>query len=82
MAGGRGWGGTSANLLIQITESESMCQGTVRLNNTKTLEFGVEKGLLQGYARRQEAHALKKTPKFLKDFQQSPLIGKVREGRG
>ena len=31
----------------------------MRPNNSKTSEFGAEKGLLQGHSRRQVAHALK-----------------------
>lgn len=34
----------------------SWAQCTVKPNNTRTSEFGVEKGLLQGRARRQVAH--------------------------
>ena len=41
-------------------QSASSCtQCPVRPNNTKTLEFGTEKGLLQGHARRRVAHVLK-----------------------
>ena len=47
--------------------------------HTKTSEFGAEKGLLQGHARRCVAHALK-SPEFPEGFQQSIVKGKVREG--
>ena len=64
----------------------SLCaQRTVRPNNTKTAEYGAEKGLLQGHARRRGgggvAHA-PKNPKLPKGFQQSIFKGQVREGRG
>ena len=43
-----------------VLSNASLCaQCTVRPNNTKTSEFGAEKGLLQGHARRRVAHALK-----------------------
>ena len=44
-----------------------------------TLEFGAEKGLLQGQARRWVAHA-PENPKVSEGFQQSTSKGKVREG--
>ena len=49
---------------------------------TETLEFGAEKGLSLGHARRTRmgAHA-QKTLKLLQGFQQSIFIGQVREGR-
>ena len=40
-------------------------QHAVRPNNTEPSEFGAEKGLLQGHARRRVAHALQ-TPNSLK----------------
>ena len=41
-------------------ESESSCAPpTVRPNNTETSEFGAEKGLLQGHAKRWVARAQK-----------------------
>ena len=48
---------------------------TVRPNNTKTLEFGSERGLLQGHARRWVAHALR-IPKLLKAFSKALLKAK------
>lgn len=47
----------------------------------ETLEFGVEKGVLQDHARWQVAHA-PKVPVHFEGFQQSTFKGKVREGRG
>ena len=62
-------------------QSASACtQCPVRPNNTKTLESGTEKGLLQGHARRRVAHALNSCTS--ESFQQSPFLGKVREGCG
>ena len=51
----------------------------VRSNNTKTLEFGAEKGLLQGHARRWVAHALRST-KLLKTFIKALLKAKGEGG--
>ena len=51
--------------------------GTLRPNNTKMLEFGAEKGLLQYITRRQAALAVK--TELLKSFQQNVIIEKVRE---
>ena len=50
---------------------------------TKMLEYGVERGLLQGPARRQVAHALKR-PKafFFLNFLGSSGFLKARLGRG
>ena len=51
-----------------VTKNANPCaQGIVRPINTKTLESGTEKGLLQGHTRRWVAHALR-TPKLLKAF--------------
>ena len=48
-------------------QNASPCpQYTGRPNNVKTSEFGTEKGLLQGHARRWVVRALKKTPNSLK----------------
>ena len=44
---------------------------------TETSEFGAEKGLWQGHARRQVALA-HKTPELLQQFQQSTFKGMVR----
>ena len=49
--------------------------------NTKTSEFGTEKGLLQIHKRRRVAHVLR-TLKLLKAFSKASLKQKVREGRG
>ena len=54
---------------------------TARPNNTKMSEFGAKKGLPQDHARRRVARALEK-PKLPESFQQSPVTGKEREGRG
>ena len=53
-------------------------QCTVRPNNNKTLEFGTEKGLLQGHARRWVAHVLR-APKLLKAFSKALLKAKWGE---
>ena len=50
---------------------------TVKPHSTETPEFGTQKGLL-GQARRWVAHALK--TQLPESFQQSPFLGKVREG--
>lgn len=64
-----------------VLPNTSLCAPCrVRPNNTKRLEFGAEKGQLQGHARRQVTHVLK-TPKLPESLQQSPLLGKVKEGR-
>ena len=42
-----------------LSNASPRARHTVRPNNTKTLEFGAQKGLLQGHARRWVAHALK-----------------------
>ena len=55
---------------------------TVRPNNTKTPENGTEKGSSAGPCKKMGAPALKKNPKLPESFQQSPSIGKVREGCG
>ena len=47
--------------------------------HTKTSEFGAEKGLLQGHARRRVAHALK-SPELPEGFWQSIFKSQVREG--
>ena len=67
--------------VMLLPNALSWVQCTVKPNNTKTSEFGVEKGLLQGCARRQVALA-PWNPELLKGFQQSILKGKVREGCG
>ena len=46
---------------------------------TEILEFGAEKGLLQGHARRRVAPALK-SPELPKGFQQSTFQSQVEEG--
>ena len=51
----------------------------MRSNKTKTLEFGREKGLLQGHARRWVAHALRGT-KLLKTFSKDLLKAKGKGG--
>ena len=47
--------------------------------NTKTSEFGTEKGLLQIHIRRRVAHALR-TLKLLKAFSKASLKGKGEGG--
>ena len=45
-------------LRLKLLPNTSSCaQCTMRPNNTKTSEFGAEKGLLQGHARRWLPHA-------------------------
>ena len=68
----------AVNTVVNVTEGKSVCR-SVRPNTTRILQFGAEKGLLQGHARRWVACALK-TENYPKSFQQSPFIGKVREG--
>ena len=46
---------------------------------TKTSDFGAEKGLLQGHTRRQVAHAPPLDPKLSEIFQQNICKGQVRE---
>ena len=46
---------------------------------TETLEFGAEKSLLQGHARRWEVYALK-SPELPERFWQSTFKSQVREG--
>ena len=54
-----------------------MCQCTVRPKDTEMLEFGAEKDLLQGLARRQ--CLMPPNPKFPERVQQSIFKGQVRE---
>ena len=69
--------GTIITLLLPNTSPCAQCK--VRSDNTETQKSGAEKGLFQGHAKRQAAHALK-TARFHESFQQSPLTGKLREG--
>ena len=54
-------------LFDMLPNASSCAQCTVRPNATETSEFGAEKGLFQGYARRWVAHA-QKTPNSPKGF--------------
>ena len=65
--------------LILLPNSSPCAWRTARPNNTETSEFGADKGLLQGPARRRVAHALK-TPNYLKAFSKALL--QERWGRG
>lgn len=65
-------------LLGVLLNTGSCVRLTEKPNNTKTSEFGANKGLLQGHARSHRANAPK--TKFFKMFQQS--IFKERLGRG
>ena len=56
-----------------------MCLMHSEAKQTETSEFGAEKGLLQGHARRRVAHTLK-TLNSLKAFSNALL--KEREGKG
>ena len=58
-----------------------MCPTHSEAKHTETLEFGAEKGLLQGHARRRLAHA-PQNPELSEGFQQSIFKGQVREGDG
>ena len=55
--------------------------GTVRPNDTKISEFGTEKGLLRAMQGDGVDYA-SKIQNSPKSFQQSPFLGKVREGHG
>ena len=52
------------------TKCNFMCLMQSEDKQTKMLEFGAEKGLLQGHARRQVAHA-QKTQNSLKGFREA-----------
>ena len=65
-------------LLGVLLNTGSCARLAEKPNDTKTLEFGAEKGLLQGHARRHRANAPK--TKCFKIFQQS--IFRQRLGRG
>ena len=56
-----------------------MCSRHSETKQIKTLEFGAEKGLFQGHARRPVAHTRKNT-QLLKGFQQDSFKSKVRVG--
>ena len=56
-----------------------MCLMHNEARQTETLEFGVEKGLLQGHVRRREVYALK-SPELPARLWQSTFKGQVREG--
>ena len=56
-----------------------MCLMHNEAKQTETLEFGVEKGLLQGHARRWEVYALK-SPELPARLWQSTFKSQVREG--
>ena len=71
--------GTIITLLLP--NASPRAQHKVRSDNTETHKSGAEKGLFQGHTRRQAAHALK-TALLHESFQQSPSIGKLREGWG
>ena len=51
----------------------------MKAKQTETVEFGAEKGLLQGHARIQVAHA-QKTPQLPEGVQQSIFKGQVDGG--
>ena len=51
-----------------------------KAKDTKTLEFGADNGLLR--ACREMAGSCLKNSELLESFQQSPFLGKVREGCG
>ena len=55
-----------------------MCLTHSEAKQTETLEFGAEKGLLQGQARRWVAHVLK-SPELSEGFRQSIFKSQVRE---
>ena len=54
------WANTLAfTTYLRVTKCRFMCLYTVRPNDTKMLESGAKKGLLQGYAGRPVTHASK-----------------------
>ena len=73
------YSGSCLSAAVMLPNACLCARCTVRPSNTKTSEFGAEKALLQGHARRRVAHALK-SPELPESFQQSPFLGKVREG--
>ena len=62
-----------------VTESKFKCLMPGEAKQTEILEFGAEKDLLQGHARRWVAFA-SKNPEVPESFQQSVFKNKVREG--
>ena len=64
-----------------LTKCKLMYPTHSEAKQTEMWEFGAEKGLLQGYVRRQVACA-PPNPELPKGFQQSIFKGKVRKGRG
>ena len=63
-----------------LSNENQFAKCTVRPNNTKTSEFGAQKGLLHDHARRLMAH----DPQSLNSLKayRKTVIGKVEEGRG
>ena len=63
--------------VVLLLKLKSMCPMHSEAKEYQKYQFGTEEGLLQGPARR-----CLKNPKFPESFQQSPFLGKVREGCG
>ena len=74
-----------ADFLSELLLNASSCaQGTVRPNSPEMLEFGAEKCLVQGHARRVAqwvAHA-RKSPELPEGFQQGIFKGNMRQRHG
>ena len=66
-------------LLGVLLNTGSCARHTEKPKNTKTSEFGAEKGLLQGHAVRRHRPNAPKT-KFFKIFQQN-IFKEIREGK-
>ena len=62
-----------------LSNTSSCAQMLSKAKQTKMMEFGAEKGLLQGQARR-IGGLCPKNPKLPKGFQQSIFKDQVREG--
>ena len=65
-------------IIGSIVNASSCAQCTVKPNKLERQKSGEEKGLSQGHARRQVAHALK-SPECPKGFQQSTFKSLVRD---
>ena len=75
------WGRTFLSfLLLTMLLNASLCVMHSEAKQTETSEFGAEKGLLQGHARRTGGLSSPQTPNSLKDFSKAFL--KARWGRG
>ena len=72
-----GWCWVLGHNHLLLPNCKSMCPMHSEAKEYQKYQFGTEEGLLQGPARR-----CLKNPKFPESFQQSPFLGKVREGCG